>query len=627
MKSSKNKIRLIAVVSTGMAAGAGALIWAHTPINFIRPVLAEATQSPSASSSQGDQTHKATTAGTDAKFVTKYTCPMHPQIIEDHPGTCPICGMDLVAKQFPAKSSDQSAAPASADTSHDHAGHTATTAAPSSSGPKAEKSTSDAKFVTKYTCPMHPQIIEDHPGTCPICGMDLVAKQFPAKSSDQSAAPASADASHDHAGHTETAATAAPSSSGPKAEKSASDAKFVTKYTCPMHPQIIEDHPGNCPICGMTLVPKLFPAGTKDNTGSAAAKTEQTAPAPVASNSAPLPEVAVPQRTLRDMNVVMARAQWRNLTRQIHSVGLVALDENRLSHVHPRASGWVETLNVRALGDTVKKGETLLTVYSPDILSAEKDFLVAQKSGMSEMRDAARDRLRLLNVPESVIEQIARTGKVARTIPVLAPQSGYISVINLRDGMYVTPNLDMFTIADASKIWVQVEVLPRDMEQVAVGQPAEMTVDGVPGRVWKGTVDFIYPELDPKSRTLKVRLVFDNPDGVLKPNQFAEVGIRGVAQADVLTVPTTAVIPTPQGARVVRKNADGSFQPVRVEVGQSADGWTQITAGLSPDDTVVASGQFLIDSESAIQASFARMTGTAQPADDAAPAASGHHNH
>ena len=141
MKSSKNKIRLIAVVSTGMAAGAGALIWAHTPINFIRPVLAEATQSPSASSSQGDQTHKATTSGTDAKFVTKYTCPMHPQIIEDHPGTCPICGMDLVAKQFPAKSSEQSAAPAAADAAHDHARHaeTAPTATQTPSTPTAEK--------------------------------------------------------------------------------------------------------------------------------------------------------------------------------------------------------------------------------------------------------------------------------------------------------------------------------------------------------------------------------------------------------------------------------------------------------------------------------------------------------
>ena len=210
----------------------------------------------------------------------------------------------------------------------------------------------------------------------------------------------------------------------------------------------------------MTLVPKLFPVGTKDSAGSSsAAAKEQKTPAPVATASAALPEVAVAPRTLRDMNVVMARAQWRNLTRQIHSVGLVALDENHIAHVHPRARGWVETLDVRALGDTVKKGQTLLTVYSPEILSAEKDFLVAQRGGMSEMRDAARERLRLLNVPESVIDQIARTGKVARTIPVLAPQSGYISAINLRDGMYVTPDLDMFTIADASKVWVQVEVL------------------------------------------------------------------------------------------------------------------------------------------------------------------------
>lgn len=546
MKPRMNKFTLIGVVATGVVAGAGAMVWAHKPIHFIRPVLAE--DAPSGVAAGHDQ--------------------------------------------------------------HD--------TVPSSKPAQATATGSSPKFVTKYTCPMHPQIIEDHPGNCPICGMTLVPKLFPVKPSVATAPTVHQAAPDQHSVQSPTPAKVE--------QKSASEAKFVTKYTCPMHPQIIEDHPGNCPICGMTLVPKLFPVGTKDSTGnSSAAPKEQKTPVPVATTSAALPEVAVAPRTLRDMNVVMARAQWRNLTRQIHSVGLVALDENHIAHVHPRAQGWVETLDVRALGDTVKKGQTLLTVYSPEILSAEKDFLVAQKGGMSEMRDAARERLRLLNVPESVIDQIARTGKVARTIPVLAPQSGYISAINLRDGMYVTPDLDMFTIADASKVWVQVEVLPRDMAQVAVGQPAEMTVDGVPGRVWKGRVDFVYPELDPKSRTLKARLVFDNPDGTLKPNQFAEVGISGVAQADVLTVPTTAVIPTPHGARVVRKNPDGTFQPVRVDVGQSAGGWTQITAGLSPNDDVVASGQFLIDSESAIQASFDRMTGTAHPdtpaVTDSAPAA------
>lgn len=547
------KFTWMGVAATSIVVGAGALIWAHQPVHFIRPAQAEDAQPEGTT---GSHAHKAApptnpaqvSATKDApKFVTKYTCPMHPQIIEDHPGTCPICGMDLVAKQFPAKTSAQNTVPVNASEAQDRA---AQTLKPASSNHANEASTSS------------------HPS--------------------------------------------------PTAEKPSSGPKFVTKYTCPMHPQIIEDHPGHCPICGMTLVPKLFPAGTKDNTGGS--PTSQAAPSATATSSkasAPMPEVAIAPRTLRDMNVVLAQTQWRNLTREIHSVGLVALDENLIAHVHPRASGWVETLNARALGDTVKKGQVLLTVYSPDILSAEKDFLVAQKSGMREMREAARERLRLLNVPDSVIDQIARTGKVARTIPVLAPQSGYISAINLRDGMYVTPDLDMFTIADDRKIWVQVEVLPRDMEQVAVGQPAKMTVDGVPGRVWQGKVDFIYPELDPKSRTLKARLVFDNPDGLLRPNQFAEVTISGVAQSDVLTVPTTAVIPTPHGARVVRKNPDGTFQPVRVETGQSAGGWTQITAGLSPDDQVVASGQFLIDSESAIQASFDRMTATAHPESDA----------
>jgi len=550
-KHTGGKRTLLGVVTTS-AVATGAMIWAHKPINFIRPAMAESSQTVA----EGDHAHH-----------------------------------DVAPASKPAQASATKDAP---------------------------------KFVTKYTCPMHPQIIEDHPGHCPICGMTLVPKLFPVK-------PSAAVAPTEHV-------TSAPVKQAIPApakveQKSASQTKFVTKYTCPMHPKIIEDHPGHCPICGMTLVPKLFPVGTKDTAGESENKPgASSAPTTAAAPAAAMPEVAVPSRTLRDMNVVMARVQWRNLTRQIHSVGLVALDENHIAHVHPRASGWVETLNVRALGDTVKKGQTLLTVYSPDILSAEKDFLVAQRGGMSEMREAARERLRLLNVPESVIEQIARTGKVARTIPVLAPQSGYISAINLREGMYVTPELDMFTIADASKVWVQVEVLPRDMEQVAVGQPAQMTVDGVPGRVWKGRVDFVYPELDPKSRTLKARLVFDNPDGVLKPNQFAEVGISGVAQSDVLTVPTTAVIPTAHGARVVRKNADGSFQPVRVSVGQSAEGWTQITAGLSPNDEVVASGQFLIDSESAIQASFDRMTGSAHPSTstdasadtDSAPAAHQH---
>jgi Cu(I)/Ag(I) efflux system membrane fusion protein len=488
--------------------------------------------------------------------------------------------------------------------------------------PVASKAMGEPKFVTKYTCPMHPQIIEDHPGTCPICGMTLVPKLFPVGTKDTAGASLAQPAP-------QVQPVVASKPADDVAAKTSAEPKFVTKYTCPMHPQIIEDHPGTCPICGMTLVPKLFPVGTKDTAGDGAA-TNSSAPAntPLAAPMT-MPSVTVPPLTLRYMNVVLAPVQWRNLTRQIHSVGLVDFDENRLAHVHPRASGWVETLNVRALGEPVQKGEVLLSLYSPDILSAEKDFLVAKNSGMSVLLEAARERLRLLSVPEAIINQIASSGKVARTIPVVAPQSGYISAINLRDGMYVTPDLDMYTIADAAKVWVSVEILARDMEQIAKGQPAEMTVDGIPGRIWRGKVDFVYPELDPKSRTLKARLVFENADGVLKPNQFAEVGISGAPQADVLTVPTAAVIPTPTGARVVRKNKDGSFQPVLVITGPSAGGYTEIKSGLNLNDEVVASGQFLLDSESSLQASFARMTGSlsAAPAPDVAPVTAHQHAH
>ncbi len=532
-------------------------------------------------------------AAPQIKMVTKYTCPMHPQIIEDHPGTCPICGMKLVKKQFPEQvgghtqadavaAKEKSAEQNEAD-QHQHAAASQT------------KAGNDIKMVTKYTCPMHPQIIEDHPGTCPICGMTLVKKQFPEQVGAHSQADAVANAEH---GSTADHAQAAHSDEN--------SGKTVTKYTCPMHPQIIEDHPGTCPICGMTLVKKQFPAGTPDNSGA-----QNTTPSRQAAKPASMPPVSVAPLTLKYMNVVLAKVQRETLSRQLHTVGFVNYDEDRLAHVHPRTEGWVEKLHVRSLGDSVEAGEPLLDVYSPDIVAAEKDYLVAIRNGMRDLRESARERLRLLNVPESVIDRIRKTGKVQRTVPILAPQSGYVAQINLREGMYIKPSLDLYTIADRKRVWVQVDVLERDMEQVRKGERATMTVDGLPGRIWHGKVDFVYPELDARSRTLKVRLAFNNPDGQLKPNQFAEVTINGKPQEDVLTVPTTALIPSALGNRVVRALGNGVFQPVPVRTGVSSDGRTQILSGLKPGDEVVSSGQFLIDSESNIQAAFQRMTGQA----------------
>ncbi|WP_407276093.1 efflux RND transporter periplasmic adaptor subunit [Halothiobacillus sp. DCM-1] len=438
----------------------------------------------------------------------------------------------------------------------------------------------------------------------------LLPMQAVADASPAVARPSAPDAGGDHAGHDHAALPAA------TAPQAAGAANEVTLYTCPMHPQIVEDHPGQCPICGMDLVPKLFPSGTRLTAGADAGRvvTAAGSPPPVVAPTAPvLPSVAVAPQTLKWMNVVLAKASWRRLDQTIRTVGLVSLDENRVVHVHPRGSGWVESLAVRAVGDPVKRGQVLLSYYSPELVAAQKDFVVAQNSGMTALKESSRERLRLLDFSDAQIERLAKTGQVQRTVPIVAPQDGYISALTLRDGMYIQPSMDLFTIADDRRIWVQVQVLVQDMSRVAVGQSAEMTIDGLPGKTWRGRVDFIYPALDPVTRTLQVRLVFDNPEGLLKPNQFANITLNQPTAGEVLTVPTTAIIPAPDGARVVRRNPDGSLQPVWVKTGVSAGGYTEILSGLKPDEAVVASGQFLIDSESNLLASFDRMTGTAHP--------------
>ena len=322
------------------------------------------------------------------------------------------------------------------------------------------------------------------------------------------------------------------------------------------------------------------------------------------------PSVSVDPITVRHMNVVITEAAERQLAGEIRTVGTVGYDEDQLAHVHPRAAGWVETLKVASVGATVSKGDVLLEVYSPDIVAAQQDYLVALRRGMDDLIESSRARLELLNVPEATIERIRRERKVERRVPLLAPQDGYVAEIDLREGMYIRPDMELYTIARRDRVWVNVDVLERRMQAVSEGQTARMRVDGVPGRVFEGTVDFVYPELDPQSRTLRVRLVFDNEEGLLRPNQFAEVTLSPANPPEVLAVPSTAIIPAPGGARVVVRTGEGRFRPVAVETGVEAGGYTEIVSGLDAGDQVVASGQFLIDSESSIQAAFARLSGS-----------------
>lgn len=327
------------------------------------------------------------------------------------------------------------------------------------------------------------------------------------------------------------------------------------------------------------------------------------------------PIVTIRPETLQNMGIRTAPVERDDLSRRIETVGNVAYDEDRISHVHPRASGWVEELFIRAEGDVVEQGEPLLSFYSPDIVTAQEEYLLAL-NGINtsptprgrDMLQAAQRRLRLLDVPKSVVDDLARNRQVQETIPILAPTNGVITKLGIREGMYIKPEMELFAISDVSSVWVEADVFEHQMDWVEPGNPAAIQVPALPGRNWDGKVEYIYPELDPKTQTLRVRLRFPNPDGVLKPNMYAQVVIASRPKEDVLTIPREALIVSGGDERVVVALGDGRFQPKTVVPGMRTGDRLEILEGLQAGDRVVVSGQFLVDSESNLQASFRRMT-------------------
>jgi len=381
-------------------------------------------------------------------------------------------------------------------------------------------------------------------------------------------------------------------------------------YVCPMHPQIVRNEPTSCPICGMDLELQEVESGEEGDFGP--------------------PIVTIRPETLQNMGVRTAPVERGVLRKHIETIGFIAYDEDRISHVHSRAAGWVEDLMVRAEGEVVVQGQPLLEFYSPEILNAQEDYLLALAgltSGERRGRDminAAQRRLRLLDVPQPVVDSIAKTRRVQETVPVLAPSTGVITKLGLREGMYIKPEMELFAISDVSTVWVQVDVFEHQLEWVQPGHPAEIRVAALPGRTWQGEVDYIYPELHPQTRTLRVRLRFPNPDGLLKPNMFAQATIHSGPKPGTLHIPREALIVSGGGERVVRALGDGRFQPAEVVTGMRTGEYIEILEGLEEGDRVVMSGQFLIDSESNLQASFRRMQ---PPAAEASTEPSAGHMH
>jgi Cu(I)/Ag(I) efflux system membrane fusion protein len=368
---------------------------------------------------------------------------------------------------------------------------------------------------------------------------------------------------------------------GGDASPAASGEREPLYWVAPMDASYRRDGPGKSPM-GMDLVPVYADDGADEGL------------------------VSISPQIASNLGVRVAAVERMTIGDTLRSVGYVRFDEGHLVHEHPRVSGWVERLYIESEGEPVEAGEPLYTLYSPQLVSAQEELLLAVKRGVPELIAASTERLRALHIPEALIEQLRGGGKVTQTVTFRASQAGVVDKLNIREGFFVEPGTTLMSIGALDPIWVEVEVFERQAARVQPGLPVRMSLPYLPGREWQGEVDYVYPTVDPQLRTLTLRLRFDNPDRLLKPNMFAEVAIE-VPPVSMLALPQEAVIRLADSTRVVREEASGAYRSVPVHLGRSIGAYREVLHGLAAGDRVVVSAQFLLDSESSRSAEFARM--------------------
>jgi len=299
----------------------------------------------------------------------------------------------------------------------------------------------------------------------------------------------------------------------------------------------------------------------------------------------------------------------RDLSLPFTAPGVVRPDADRVAHIHVRTEGWIEKLHVNAEGDSVREGDLLFEIYSPALVSAQEEYLQANRTGNQSLLRASRIRLHALGMSDQQVDALRQRGSSRRLFTVEAPRDGYVMELNVRQGMYVQPGDTIISIADLSSVWVEVDLFEGQIAWVETGQQAQIRLPfSATDREWTGEVDYVYPTMRAETRTGRVRLAFDNPDLALKPNMYASVSIAADPHRNALAVPTQSIIRTGDGKRVILALGEGRFRPARVETGLEVDGMTEILAGLAEDERIVVSGQFLIDSEASVDASLLRMS-------------------
>ncbi|QLH44035.1 MAG: efflux RND transporter periplasmic adaptor subunit [Coxiellaceae bacterium] len=296
------------------------------------------------------------------------------------------------------------------------------------------------------------------------------------------------------------------------------------------------------------------------------------------------------------------------LPRQIETVGYVEPNENAISHIHMYTDGWIKKLLVKANEEPVKKGQLLFQLYSPTLVNAQEEYLLALDSRNADLIAASYAKLKALNVADSQIQNLQKTRKVSQLVNIYAPQDGVVTKLNVREGMRVTPEIEIMEITDLSTIWLIANIIETQAGWVKVGQPATATLTAYPNKVWQGTVDYVYPEMDTTTRTLKIRLQFANPTLLLKPGMYATVTLFAGIKENVLSIPKEALIRSSHGDYVVVSLGDGRFQVRAITVGMESNDRAEILSGLTSGESVVISGQFLIDSEANLKASMQRMS-------------------
>ncbi|HBL93820.1 MAG TPA: efflux RND transporter periplasmic adaptor subunit [Hyphomonas sp.] len=413
--------------------------------------------------------------------------------------------------------------------------------------------------------------------------------------------------------------------------QTASESGEAQQYTCPMHPHYISTDPnGSCPICGMDLVPTSGPSSSgereilyykhpmgqpdtspvpkKDSMGMDYIPVYAEAPASSA--------VIVAPEMIQTMGVRVAAAETASFAQTVRAFGTVESNERLEAVSVSRLEGWIENLTVRAEGDSVRPGALLYRIYSPELIAAQKDYIAALTIGNENRIAAVRQRLRSIGMQNTTIDRLTETREVRERVPVYAEAGGTVDTLEVREGDYVKPGTPILRLQSYADVWVIASIPEQDLAFIDTGMPVSLDFPSAPKAPGEGRVDYIYPTINPKTRTADVRIEIDNSAGYLRPGAYADIGFD-LGGETRLAVPTEAILRDSRGTHVIMALGDGRFAGRAVRTGVSANGLTEILSGLAPGEQVVASGQFMLDSEVNLREGFSKLQ--APPAFTAGP--------